>query len=296
MTSRPENAESPLRTIAGLLPAVETRDGAGVRIRRSIGQRSGLYQDPFLMLDEFGTDQPQDYIAGFPSHPHCGFETMTYLLEGRLRHEDHLGHRGTLEAGGAQWMTAGRGIVHSEMPLQKEGRLRGFQLWINLPQSRKQVEASYRDLGPAEIPAQDWGPGCRLRLLSGRISWQERVLEGPLSSPVTEPSIADIALEPGSLFGCSVGPAARVLFYPYEGSLAVGIQPPLQWAPPSVLILTTPGPTVTCRAGPAGARTLFLAGQPLHEPIVQYGPFVTNTREEMEKVLANYRDGQFPPP
>ena len=247
------------------------------------------------MLDEFGTDQPQEYIAGFPSHPHCGFETVTYLLEGRLRHEDHLGHQGTLEAGGAQWMTAGQGIVHSEMPLQKEGRLRGFQLWINLPQSRKRVKASYRDLGQAEIPTREWGPGCRLRLLSGRISWQERTLEGPLSSPVTEPCIADVALEPGSIFACSVGPSARVLLYPYEGSLAVGTHPPSQWAMPSVLIITAPGPAVACLAGPAGARALFMTGQPLHEPIIQYGPFVTNTREEMEKVLTDYRSGHFPP-
>ncbi len=296
MTVGHESSEAAQRAIGSVLPARETWDGAGVKIRRSIGQRAGLYADPFLMLDEFGTDQPQEYIAGFPSHPHCGFETVTYLLEGKLRHEDHLGHQGTLESGGAQWMTAGRGIVHSEMPLQQEGRLRGFQLWINLPRSRKQVMASYRDLGKREIPDGDWGPGCRVRILSGKVIWRDRVLRGPLTSPVTEPCFADLELQPGAVFACTVGPDEQAVLYPYEGSLAIGSVPPFRWVPSSVLIITTPGPTVTCLAGPDGARALFLAAHPLGEPVVQYGPFVTNSQEEMETVLTDYQNGHFPGP
>src|SRR5208283_197437 len=169
-----------LRTLVQIIQSTPTSDGAGVKLRRSVGSQRGLYVDPFLMLDEFYSDDPRDYIAGFPSHPHRGFETVTYMLDGHMRHEDHLGHTGELKSGGVQWMTAGRGIVHSEMPQQDQGRMRGFQLWINLPAKEKMKPAAYRDIQAAEIPVVEMPDGVRVKVIAGNLAQGDAVTAGPI--------------------------------------------------------------------------------------------------------------------
>src|SRR5579863_1757455 len=172
-----------MRTLTRIIPSVATADGAGVSLRRSIGSQRGLYVDPFLMLDEFYSDNPQDYLAGFPSHPHRGFETVTYMLDGHMRHEDHLGNRGDLGPGDVQWMTAAGGIIHSEMPQQTQGRLRGFQLWLNLPAAEKMRPAHYRDIAAGEIPALDLGGDGRIKLIAGSLALNGQRASGPVNGP-----------------------------------------------------------------------------------------------------------------
>ena len=171
-----------VRRLQQVIQSVPTSDGAGVKLRRSIGSQRGLYVDPFLMLDEFSTDNPDDYIAGFPAHPHRGFETVTYMLDGHLLHEDHLGNRGDLKGGGAQWMTAGRGIIHSEMPQQSEGRMRGFQLWVNLPANEKMKPAWYRDIEPHEIPQVKLADGGSAKIIAGSIDVAGKVTDGVITA------------------------------------------------------------------------------------------------------------------
>src|ERR1700682_3888546 len=172
-----------MRTLTQIIPSVPTSDGAGVKLRRSLGSQRGLQVDPFLMLDEFYSDDPQDYIAGFPAHPHRGFETVTYILDGHLRHEDHLGNRGDLKPGDVQWMTAARGIIHSEMPQQTAGRMRGFQLWINLPAKEKMKPAHYRDIPAREIPTMDLSSGARIKVIAGSVQLDGQVGVGPINAP-----------------------------------------------------------------------------------------------------------------
>src|SRR5271166_1704282 len=190
------------RTLVQLIPSTPTSDGAGVKLRRSLGSRRGLYVDPFLMLDEFYSDNPDDYLAGFPAHPHRGFETVTYMLDGHMRHEDNLGHRGELRSGGAQWMTAGRGIIHSEMPQQANGRMRGFQLWINLPAREKMRPASYRDIQADAIPVVHLAEGGRVKVIAGRFVQNGAATVGPIAGRATEPLFLDVTLAPGARFAC----------------------------------------------------------------------------------------------
>jgi redox-sensitive bicupin YhaK (pirin superfamily) len=186
-----------LRTVARIITAISTSDGAGVRLRRSIGNGDGTRLDPFLMLDEFSSDNPGDYIAGFPSHPHRGFETVTYILDGHMRHEDHLGNQGDLKSGGVQWMTAGRGIIHSEMPQQEEGRMRGFQLWINLPAKEKMKPAGYRDITPEEIPNKSLANGGTIKVIAGDVELEGDMSHGPIAGLTTEPIYLDVKLPAG---------------------------------------------------------------------------------------------------
>src|ERR1043165_8238488 len=188
------------RTVKSVIQSVATSDGAGVKLRRSLGSQRGLYHDPFLMLDEFSSENPGDYIAGFPSHPHRGFETVTYLLDGHMLHEDHLGNRGDLKSGGVQWMTAGRGIIHSEMPQQLEGRMRGFQLWINLPAKEKMKAAGYRDLDPSDIPVVDLPKGGRVKVISGVVEVSGTTTRGPVAPGTTEALYLDVELPAGGEF------------------------------------------------------------------------------------------------
>src|SRR5688572_31762566 len=174
------------RKLQRIIKAIATSDGAGVKLRRSIGQARGLYHDPFLMLDEFSSENPGDYIAGFPAHPHRGFETVTYLLDGHMLHEDHLGNRGDLKSGGVQWMTAGRGIIHSEMPQQLEGRMRGFQLWINLPAKEKMKPAGYRDIDPSELAVVELPKGGRVKIIAGAVEVDGKVTRGPVEPGTTD--------------------------------------------------------------------------------------------------------------
>ena len=278
------------RSLARIIPSIPVSDGAGVKLRRSLGQSQGLRLDPFLMLDEFASDNPDDYIAGFPPHPHRGFETVTYMLAGDFEHEDHLGHKGHLRAGGAQWMTAGRGIIHSEMPLQEAGRLHGFQFWINLPAREKMKPAAYRDIQPEEIPELAISGGT-VKVVAGRLETANgQHADGPIQGLSTAPLFLDVRLEGGTRFTQAVEDGHSAFLYPYAGSLHVGDSEgrPLPNRQAGVL---SAGDCIEVQAGEDGGHFLLLAARPIGEPVVQYGPFVMNTREEIEQALADYRDG-----
>lgn len=269
-----------------------TQDGAGVKLRRSLGSTPHARMDPFLMLDEFYSDDPNDYIAGFPSHPHRGFETITYILEGRMRHEDHMGNSGLLETGGVQWMTAGRGIIHSEMPEQKEGRLRGFQIWLNLPAQDKMTDAAYEDI-PAESFGQlDLTTGGNIKVIAGQANIGEQQAVGPINpdnSKQTDPHLWDITLAAGETI--TFTPAAHLQggLYLYEGSAQLGAQE----VPARSVSVLEQGATVQLTAGAQGAQLLYLAGRPLQEPIAQYGPFVMNTEAEIVQAVQDYQAGRL---
>jgi redox-sensitive bicupin YhaK (pirin superfamily) len=271
---------------------METSDGAGVRIKRSLGQSPHTRLDPYLMLDEFGSDQPQDYIAGFPSHPHRGFETVTYMIEGHMLHEDHLGNRGNLKNGGVQWMTAGRGIVHSEMPQQESGQMRGFQLWLNLPAAEKMKPAGYRDIQPEEIPDLALGD-ARIKLVAGTLDIDGKTHEGAVSGGSTRPLYADIHLPAGGAVEIPVAKGLAGLVYLYEGFAGLQTETGSEELARSSAHVLSEGDSISLKAGPEGARILLIAGQPIGEPVVQYGPFVMNSREEIEQTLQDYRDGRL---
>ncbi len=274
------------RPIDTLIPAVQTSDGAGVRIRRSLGQSQAARLDPFLMLDEFGSDDAADYIAGFPAHPHRGFETVTYMLDGHMLHEDHLGNRGHLGPGGVQWMTAARGIIHSEMPQQESGRMRGFQLWLNLPAARKMGDPSYADIPAEGIPVVDTGTAT-VKVIAGSVG----TTRGAVRGAATDPTYLDVRLAPDGAFTQPVATDHNALLYVYEGSLDVAWDAGSASADRGHAAVLGAGDTLEVHAGGAGARFLLLAARPLNEPVVQYGPFVMNTREEIEQALRDYRDG-----
>jgi redox-sensitive bicupin YhaK (pirin superfamily) len=281
------------RTLQRVIEGLATSDGAGVKLRRSLGQGQGSRLDPFLMLDEFSSDNPGDYIAGFPPHPHRGFETVTYMLDGHMRHEDHLGNVGELKSGGVQWMTAGRGIVHSEMPQQEEGRMRGFQLWINLPAKEKMKPASYRDIQPSEIPAAALPEGGSAKVIAGMLRIGNVEVPGPIQGLSTDPLYFDIELPAGAVFSHEVDSDHNVFLYTYEGSVKIGpadAARPLKTQSAGIL---SPGEHVEVRADAGGARFLLLAGRPLREPVVQYGPFVMNTVEEIEQAIVDFQSGKF---
>jgi len=281
------------RTLQQVIRAMTTSDGAGVKLRRSIGQSQSARLDPFLMLDEFGTENPDDYIAGFPDHPHRGFETVTYMLDGHMLHQDHLGNRGDLRSGDVQWMTAGRGIIHSEMPQQLEGRMRGFQLWINLPANEKMKPAGYRDIPAASIPAVALPGGGVVKVIAGILQLEGRETAGPMLGLSTEPLYFDVALQPGESFVHRLPAGHNAFLYVYEGDVAVGDAAAAHNLPPHSAGILSDGDAVTITAANAGARFILLAGKPLHEPVVQYGPFVMNTREEIEQAVRDYQAGRL---
>jgi redox-sensitive bicupin YhaK (pirin superfamily) len=242
--------------------------------------------DPFLMLDEFRSDEPTDYLAGFPDHPHRGFETITYMIAGRFRHKDNKGHEGVLETGGAQWMTAGRGIVHSEMPEQKEGLVAGFQLWLNLPAKDKMCAPSYRDLQPEDIPRADLGGGAEARVLAGRAF----DLQGPIDGRDTEPVYVDVVLPAGTSATIPVPKGHHGFVYPFDGESIVAGGKTLVRGELGVL---TDGDSIVLEATGGRARALLVAGKPLGEPIAQYGPFVMNTQGELEQAIVDFQSGKF---
>jgi quercetin 2,3-dioxygenase len=280
------------RALARVIPSVATSDGAGVKLRRSLGSSQTLRHDPFLMLDEFYSDNPDDYLAGFPPHPHRGFETVTYMLDGRMQHKDNFGNTGDLGPGDVQWMTAARGIVHSEMPQQSQGRMRGFQLWLNLPAAEKMKPAAYRDIPAREIPVVPLAGGGEVRVIAGRFEAGGTTHDGPVNGRErlsTDPLYLDVRLPAGAAFTVPVAPGHNAFLYAYEGSATVGGKP----LPNRAAGLLGDGERVELQAGPEGARVLLLAGKPLREPIVQYGPFVMNTRDEIEQALRDYESGQL---
>jgi len=264
-----------------------------VKLRRSIGSSQFQRLDPFLMLDEFGTENPDDYIAGFPNHPHRGFETVTYMLDGHMLHQDHMGNRGDLRSGDVQWMTAGRGIIHSEMPQQLEGRMRGFQLWINLPAREKMKPASYRDIPASGIPVVTLPGGGRAKVIAGTLVVDGRAMPGPIQGLATDPLYLDVALPPRAAFAHPVAQDYNAFLYAYEGSAEVGpagAARPLKTQSAGVL---SAGDLIEVTAGAEGARFILLAGKPLKEPVAQYGPFVMNTREEIEQAIRDYQIGEL---
>jgi len=269
---------------------METSDGAGVRIKRSLGQSPHTRLDPYLMLDEFGSDEPRDYMAGFPSHPHRGFETVTYMIEGHMLHEDHLGNH--LKNGGVQWMTAGRGIVHSEMPQQESGQMRGFQLWLNLPAAEKMKPAGYRDIQPEEIPDLDLGD-ARIKLVAGSLQVEGQVHDGAVTGGSTQPLYADIHLPAHGVVRLPVTSGLAGLVYLYEGEAGLDTGSGVEELTRSSAHLLSDGDSISLKAGAKGARLLLIAGQPIGEPVVQYGPFVMNSRAEIEQTLQDYREGRL---
>jgi redox-sensitive bicupin YhaK (pirin superfamily) len=286
-----------IRTLSQVIESQPTSDGAGVKLRRSLGGQRGIHVDPFLMLDEFYSDNPDDYLAGFPAHPHRGFETVTYMLDGHMRHEDHLGNRGDLGPGSVQWMTAARGIIHSEMPQQSEGRLRGFQLWLNLPSTDKMKPAAYRDIPAAEIPTVSLSRGGDIRVIAGVLSLDGDRISGPVNgdgrSAGTDPAYFDVRLPPGADFTAPTTTGHNAFLYVYDGSAVVGPRGGARALAHRAAGVLSDGDTVRVEAGGEGARFLLLAAKPLREPVVQYGPFVMNTREEIEQALADYRNGRL---
>ena len=279
------------RTLQQVIESVPTSDGAGVKLRRSLGQSQQLRLDPFLMLDEFSSDDADDYIAGFPNHPHRGFETVTYMLDGHMLHQDHMGNRGDLKSGDVQWMTAGRGIIHSEMPQQESGRMRGFQLWINLPAREKMKPAGYRDIPASQIPVVELKGGGRVRVIAGTLEAGGQATPGPMQGLTTDPLYFDVELPAGAALTHPVKSDYNVFLYVYEGGVEVGpagAARPLKTHSAGVLAA---GDRVEVRATKEGARFILLAGRPLREPVVQYGPFVMNTREEIEQAVRDYQGG-----
>jgi quercetin 2,3-dioxygenase len=281
------------RTVQRVLPSVPTSDGAGVKLRRSLGASPAARLDPFLMLDHFSTENAADYIAGFPSHPHRGFETVTYMIDGHMLHEDHLGHAGDLKSGGVQWMTAGRGIIHSEMPQQDQGRMRGFQLWINLPAREKMKPAAYRNIEAPEIPVVDLEGGGRVKVVAGTVTAAGRGVAGPIAGVTTDPIYLDIELPAGARFTQPIAAGYSAFVYVFEGKATIGTGAAARTLPTHSAGVLSDGDAVEVAGGPEGGRLLLVAGRPLREPVVQYGPFVMNTREEIEQAIRDYQNGEL---
>lgn len=280
------------RYIERIIRGMPTSDGAGVRLTRSLGQTPFARLDPFLMLDEFASDNPDDYIAGFPPHPHRGFETVTYMLDGHMLHEDHLGNRGHLKSGGVQWMTAAHGIIHSEMPQQEAGRMHGFQLWVNLPAQEKMKAPSYRDIQAEDIPTVDFDGGT-VRVIAGTLELAGKQTAGAVSGISTQPLYFDVRLNADGAFTHAIPAEHNALVYSYVGSLAADTDQGTGFSnlAQGNLGILSAGDSVTLRAKDGPARFLLLAGKPLNEPVVQYGPFVMNSREEIEQAIQDYQAG-----
>ena len=275
------------RPVERIVEGQRTSDGAGVKLTRVLTQPLQRRLDPFLMLDAFGTDDPQDYIAGFPDHPHRGFETVTYMIAGRMRHRDSAGHEGLLQNGGVQWMTAGRGVVHSELPEQEAGRMEGFQLWLNLPARDKLRTPWYRDIPADEIPAFTTAEGVDVKVIAGR----SHGVDGAMQREVTEPVYLDVTLPAGARFAQSLPAGHNAFVYVFRGHVAIGdTGVPLRRM--AILASDAAADGVVIEAREA-SRVLVIAGKPLGEPIAQYGPFVMNTREEIYQAVTDFQAGTF---
>ena len=272
------------RHIRQLVPALEVTEGAGVTVHRSIGTPALKNLDPFLMLDHFGSDNPDEYIAGFPEHPHRGFITFTYMLDGHMEHRDSMGNRGDLKAGGVQWMKAASGVIHSEMPQQTNGLMRGFQLWINLPASEKMSDPAYQEFSASAIPEVALAQG-RVLALAGAFEGTRGVIE----DPATDVLYLDVSLDPQARFEVPLSETHNAFVYVFEGGARLAGGELKQ----HTLAVLGAGEGVEIQSGDAGARFILVAGRPLGEPVVQYGPFVMSTREEIEQAFADYRDGKL---
>ena len=273
-----------IRTVRQLIQAAAVTEGAGVTVHRTLGTPALRRLDPFLMLDHFGSDDPDDYIAGFPDHPHRGFITFTYMIDGHMRHQDSMGNKGDLRSGGAQWMKAASGVIHSEMPQQSNGLMRGFQLWINLPAAEKMADPVYQEFSPEAIPEIRQG-AVRVRLLAGKYGGKRGVID----DPGTDVQYLDVTLDPGAVFARDLANSYNAFVYVYEGSAATGAAT----LPQHSLAVLGEGDQVEIVAGEAGARFILVAGKPIGEPVVQYGPFVMNTQAEIEQAFRDYQAGHL---
>jgi redox-sensitive bicupin YhaK (pirin superfamily) len=272
------------RTILTTLDSQATSDGDGVKIKRIVANGNMGLLDPFLMLDEIAADDSADYIGGFPPHPHRGFETITYMLDGAFTHRDHMGNEGHLRAGGVQWMTTGKGIIHSEMPEQDEGRLHGFQIWLNLPAKDKMQDPRYQEFEPDAIPEIDLEGKGLARIISGEL----KGVRGPITNVATDPTYFDIRLSAGQSLDIPIPTSYQTLVYVYKGSIAVAEQTLIA----QQLAQLSKGSSVHIQAK-EDSGFLFLAGSPIREPIVNYGPFVMNTRKEIKQAIDDYNSGRF---
>lgn len=273
------------RRAARVFQAMNASDGAGVRLKRSLGSPHLPELDPFLLLDHFGTDNPDDYVAGFPNHPHRGFETVTYMLDGRMRHKDSTGNQGDLGPGSIQWMTAGRGIIHSEMPLQEQGRMSGFQLWVNLPASHKMVAPRYQDIPAAAVPVVEHDSGVVVKVLAGTVDG----VTGPIEGVYVAPIMVDVTLPDGASWSLAVPEGHTVFGYVFEGEAQVGGST----AHHDDFVHLVHGDRVELVGGSGGGRVLLLAGAPIGEPIARYGPFVMNTQGEIRQALLDFQAGRL---
>lgn len=274
------------RTIERVIPAVDSEDGAGVKLKRSIGRSSNARLDPFLMLDAFSTDNPDDYIAGFPAHPHRGFETVTYMLDGHMIHRDHMGNEGELLSGGVQWMTAGRGVIHEERPLAVEGLMRGFQLWINLPAKEKMKPAAYQNIEPEEVPQLILANGSTIKLIAGVVVLEGVQHEGPITAESTQALYLDLHLPAFTETNIPLPSEHNAFIYMFEGSAAIeGKEIPRETA-----AVLSEGSAVVIHTAEKAARMLLLAGRSIDEPIAQHGPFVMNTEEEIDQAIRDYQN------
>ena len=281
------------RSVEALVAGRATRDGAGVRLTRVLTGELQQRLDPFLMLDQFGSNDPKDYGAGFPDHPHRGFETVTYMIAGRMRHRDSAGHEGLLQNGGVQWMTTGRGLVHSEMPEQEEGLMEGFQLWLNLPSHQKMCTPWYRDIQSESIPEVTTDAGVLVRVISGQSHGVQGAMHRSAKDYPTDPLYLDIHFSEQQTFTQNIPVGHNAFVYVYRGSLAVQSAQSAETVPLQRMAILSNGGDGVVLQGQVGTRALLITGQPLHEPIAQYGPFVMNTREELMQAVEDFQAGRL---
>ena len=272
------------RTVLKVVRGRAASDGAGVKLMRVIGGPALPDLDPFLMLDEFRSDEAADYVAGFPDHPHRGFETVTYMLAGRMRHGDHKGNVGLLRPGSVQWMTAGRGIIHSEMPEQEDGLMWGFQLWVNLPARDKMIEPRYQEFAPEAIPEAVFD-GARVRVIAGRVG----DVEGPVRAVATEPLYVDVALSPNAAFDVPVTAGHAAFAYVFEGAVEIAGKVVNR----GELAVLGDGTAVSLKTSGEAGRLILVAGKPLREPVAKYGPFVMNTQQQIREAITDFNEGRF---
>ena len=276
-------------TIARRVRGSAASDGAGVKLTRVIGGAELPDLDPFLLLDEFGTDRAEDYLAGFPEHPHRGFETVTYMLDGRMRHRDNHGNEGLLVPGSVQWMTAGRGLVHSEMPEQQAGQMRGFQLWVNLPAKDKMTAPRYQEFAAERIPQVRPAEGVSVKVIAGGVDG----IQGPIVQPATDPLYLDVALDAGTRWDTALPEGHNAFVYAYEGDANIGDGDDARALGGRELAVLGGGSRLALTAGGQGARVIVVAGRPLREPVARHGPFVMNTRQELMEAFVDFQEGRF---
>jgi len=277
-----------IKELRSVSAGMKTSDGDGVNMVRLVGTPELNYLDPFLLLDAFGSNEPNDYIGGFPSHPHRGFETVTYLLAGKMRHKDNAGNEGVIEAGGVQWMTAGKGIVHSEMPEQEDGLLSGFQLWVNLPAVNKMTMPAYQEFSEAEVPVERWENGTEIRVITGIT---EKGTQGPVNNTYVSPLFMDVTLQAGKAFEQTIDIEDNTLIYVIDGELSVGNES--QLLSEKKLGILERGEKISVLSNTEQVRFILVSAKPLNEPIARGGPFVMNTEAEIHQAFADYRSGNF---